>query len=185
MTSNPRPSFYLPQNANIPKEWIRRSDLEKMVVVVPSWGGSDAPTHEVTIRLSDRKMFCDELCKGFVYHGHCHHVRGVIWFSTKPRRPRKQGNGGNGGGVADTSLAAYNSMTDQELSPKRRRIYDALRALGPMTNRQLSKVLNWEINRVTGRVNELVNDFALVAKCAVVDDPETGHPNTVWMAVSP
>lgn len=174
-----RPTFYLPPNANIPKEWIKHADLD--IVVVPSWSrsGFDS-THEITIRMRDRKMFCDDFCPGFLHRGECHHVRGLIWFTSKPMRRRARTTSG---GVADTSRMAFHSMGEQERSMCRRRVYETLRALGPMTNRQIARVLGWEINRVTGRTNELVNEFGMAAQCGYASDPQTGHPGKLWMAL--
>lgn len=55
--------------------------------------------------------------------------------------------------IAETSRSAYKSLKD--LGDKQRVVYEAIKALGRATNEQLADYLNWPIQSVTGRVNEL------------------------------
>lgn len=57
--------------------------------------------------------------------------------------------------LAHTSKSAYDSIRDS-LGAKQRQVYDVIRRNEPVTNEQIAYLLGWEINRVTGRVNELV-----------------------------
>ena len=56
-------------------------------------------------------------------------------------------------GIAITSWLAYDSV--QELSNKQAEVLEKIGELQPCSNKEIAKALNWEINRVTGRVNEL------------------------------
>ena len=52
-----------------------------------------------------------------------------------------------------TSMKAYDSL--QELGNKQSEVFEKIEELQPCSNKDIAKSLNWEINRVTGRVNEL------------------------------
>jgi DNA-binding MarR family transcriptional regulator len=56
-------------------------------------------------------------------------------------------------GIAITSRLAYDSV--QELSNKQAEVLEKIEELQPCSSKEIAKALNWEINRVTGRVNEL------------------------------
>ena len=55
--------------------------------------------------------------------------------------------------MSKTSLFAYNSI--QELGNKQMEVFEKIVELQPCSNKTIAESLNWEINRVTGRVNEL------------------------------
>lgn len=55
-----------------------------------------------------------------------------------------------------TSLTTYHSEIVPTLSDRHQRVMDALRYIGYFTNKELAEFLEWEINSVTPRVNELV-----------------------------
>lgn len=55
--------------------------------------------------------------------------------------------------IAQTSIDAYHSIN--HLGQKQQAVYDTIGILGGATNEQISRHLGWQINRVTGRVNEL------------------------------
>lgn len=58
--------------------------------------------------------------------------------------------------MADTSLLAYNELKEKNLLiGKRLDVYNAIKKIGCGTNKMIARYLSWEINRVTGRVNEL------------------------------
>ena len=44
----------------------------------------------------------------------------------------------------------------KNLDGKRKTVYDIIKIKGKATNRMIAKALAWDINRVTGRVTELV-----------------------------
>ena len=55
-----------------------------------------------------------------------------------------------------TSLQTYYSEVLPNLSDRQQQIIDALKYIGNFTNKELSEFLEWDINRITPRVNELV-----------------------------
>ncbi len=83
--------------------------------------------------------------------------------------------------VAETSLASYNMIVDK-LGKRQARVLGVIRMLAPVTNKELSTFLGWEINRITGRVSELFKK-GLVRKSGIkrVD----GFPSKTWEAVYP
>lgn len=56
-------------------------------------------------------------------------------------------------GIAFTSRLAYESVA--ELGNKQYEVFTKIEELQPCSNKKIAKSLGWEINRVTGRVNEL------------------------------
>lgn len=54
---------------------------------------------------------------------------------------------------ATTSLFAYGTI--QDLNNKQSEVFEKIEELQPCSNKDIARALNWEINRVTGRVNEL------------------------------
>lgn len=52
-----------------------------------------------------------------------------------------------------TSRLAYDSV--QNLGEKQSEVLSKIEELQPCSNKKIAKALGWEINRVTGRVNEL------------------------------
>lgn len=55
--------------------------------------------------------------------------------------------------MSETSREAYKSV--QELGNKQMEVFEKIVELQPCSNKTIAESLNWEINRVTGRVNEL------------------------------
>lgn len=55
--------------------------------------------------------------------------------------------------TAYTSRLAYDSV--QNLGNKQIEVLEKIEELQPCSNKQIAESLHWEINRVTGRVNEL------------------------------
>ena len=55
--------------------------------------------------------------------------------------------------IAHTSRLAYGSV--QELGNKQMEVLGKIEELQPCSNKKIAESLGWEINRVTGRVNEL------------------------------
>lgn len=55
--------------------------------------------------------------------------------------------------VAYTSAVAYNGIKD--LGNKQSEVLAKIEEIQPCSNKQIARSLKWEINRVTGRVNEL------------------------------
>lgn len=78
----------------------------------------------------------------------------------------------------EKSLDAYDSIKD-ELGDKQQKVLETVITLGMATNRMISQSLGWEINRVTGRVNELVNKGILVTAGDYLD-PSTSRTVNMW-----
>ena len=68
------------------------------------------------------------------------------------------------------------------LSTKRKEVYNVINYLKPATNRNIAKHLGWDINRVTGRVTELVN-LGMVTADGTYKDKETNRTVTLWKAL--
>lgn len=56
-------------------------------------------------------------------------------------------------GIAYTSRIAYASI--ENINNKQSEVLAKIEEIQPCSNKQIAKALKWEINRVTGRVNEL------------------------------
>jgi len=65
------------------------------------------------------------------------------------------------------------------LGKRQKTIYTLLKSKGPLTNRQIAKHLGWDINRVTGRVSELVN-LGKVTSNGTIFDKDTNRTVTLW-----
>ena len=53
-----------------------------------------------------------------------------------------------------TSLMAYSEILEN-LGEKQKKVYSVIRKYKSINNKMIARVLNWKINSVTGRVNEL------------------------------
>lgn len=56
-------------------------------------------------------------------------------------------------GIAYTSRIAYASI--ENINNKQSEVLAKIEEIQPCSNKQIARALKWEINRVTGRVNEL------------------------------
>ena len=65
---------------------------------------------------------------------------------------------------------------------KQKTVYGAIKRLIIPTNRNIAKELGWEINRVTGRVTELVSK-GMVKANGTHKDAQTNSTVTLWQAV--
>ena len=65
---------------------------------------------------------------------------------------------------------------------KRKTVYDILKSKGSATNRMIAQSLSWDINRVTGRITELVN-LGMVTASGTHLDTETNRTVTLWKAL--
>ena len=70
----------------------------------------------------------------------------------------------------------------KNLDGKRKTVYDIIKTKGKATNRMIAKALGWDINRVTGRVTELVG-LGLVDADGTHYDNETNRTVTLWKAL--
>lgn len=55
--------------------------------------------------------------------------------------------------IAYTSRVAYETLDN--LGQKQAEVLEKIEEIGPCSNKDIARSLGWEINRVTGRVNEL------------------------------
>lgn len=62
---------------------------------------------------------------------------------------------------------------------KQQTVYGVIVKLGKATNRMIAKSLGWDINRVTGRVTELVS-LGMVTANGTHKDNETNRTVTLW-----
>ena len=65
---------------------------------------------------------------------------------------------------------------------KQKTVYGVIKKLDIPTNRNIAKELGWEINRVTGRVTELVN-LGMVTTDGTYKDKQTNRTVTLWKAL--
>lgn len=71
--------------------------------------------------------------------------------------------------IAQTSLSAYSEVLEH-LGEKQQRVFEAIRILKKCNAKMIARKLNWEINCVTGRINELFN-FGVIIKCGKFNCP--------------
>jgi predicted HTH transcriptional regulator len=82
--------------------------------------------------------------------------------------------------VSTTSKKSYKQLvTSGTIGNKQKKVYKTIKSLGKATNRMIANDLGWDINRITGRVNELVN-FGLVVSTGTYKDRETNRTVTLW-----
>ena len=85
--------------------------------------------------------------------------------------------------MRNTQLESW-SRLQPELNKRQQQVLQALKELGnSATNRQLAKHLDWEINRITGRINELCYMKKVVGH-RTIKDPETNRKVTLWQRLN-
>ncbi len=72
----------------------------------------------------------------------------------------------------ETRNASYHAI--DKLSEKQQTVYNAIESLKLATDKEVSHALNWEINRVTGRRNELI-DIGRIEPVGKIFDNHTGR----------
>lgn len=83
--------------------------------------------------------------------------------------------------MQQTSLDAYESIKP-ELPGRKEQVLNALGSIGPMSNKELSIMLNLPINQITGRTRELVK-AGRVYKYDKVLDLISNYPVIRWAVV--
>ena len=83
--------------------------------------------------------------------------------------------------IQQTSVDAYTGIIPT-LGARQDAILRLLQTDGPLSNKQLSRILGWEINTVTPRVHEL-RGLGLVIGSGYRTDPATGRKEIVWEVV--
>ena len=83
--------------------------------------------------------------------------------------------------IRQTQIASL-KKTKVNIKSKRQTVYGAIKTTIPATNRMIAKALGWDINRVTGRVTELVNQGKVIANGTHYDN-QTNRTVTLWEAL--
>ena len=79
-----------------------------------------------------------------------------------------------------TQVDSYKKLVDSgTIGNKQKKVYKTIKSLGQATNRMIANDLGWDINRVTGRVTELVN-LGMVSDSGTFKDTETNRTVTLW-----
>ncbi len=65
---------------------------------------------------------------------------------------------------------------------KQKTVYGVIKSKGKITNRMIAQSLGWDINRVTGRVTELVS-LGMVTSDGTHKDKQTNRTVTLWKAL--
>lgn len=166
-------TFILPVGANIPQEWVKADNAAELDIVVPSWGTGDKDSYIVRMLKEDRSLHCE--CKGYRYHGKCHHLPYLIGFTTKPHRPQ---------GVQDMSIKSYHELLEEgAIGEGQRVVWEYLARNADQTDREVARGLGFQDpNATRPRRNELMHLGVVVEagkrKCSV-----SGKTASVWRAV--
>jgi len=79
-----------------------------------------------------------------------------------------------------TQVDSYKKLVESgTIGNKQKKVYKTIKSLGQATNRMIANDLGWDINRVTGRVTELVN-LGMVSDSGTFKDMETNRTVTLW-----
>ncbi len=74
--------------------------------------------------------------------------------------------------INQLSLDSYHQLTD--IGRAQRIVYNTIAQAGPISRRSLAGLLGWPVNRVTGRVTELM-EFQLIKVSRLGYDQETNR----------
>lgn len=77
----------------------------------------------------------------------------------------------------ETSRSAYHSL--EKIGNKQRAVLRVIALHQPCNDRMISEYLQWPINRVTGRRNELV-ELDMIEESGRKIDQETKRPTIYW-----
>lgn len=83
--------------------------------------------------------------------------------------------------IRQTQTESLNKLKPS-IGLRQKSVYDVLKNKGMATNRMIARQLGWDINRVTGRVTELVN-LGMVTTNGTYQDKETNRTVTLWKAL--
>ena len=82
--------------------------------------------------------------------------------------------------VNPKSVDSYHKLLeDGTLSRRQAQVYHTIMTLGKCTNRMIAKSLDWDINRVTGRVKEL-REKDLISFAGDYKDKDTNRTVSLW-----
>ena len=90
-------------------------------------------------------------------------------------------------GAKDTQLIAWKEINlDQaKLSKQEDEVFEVILLKGGATDREIATELGWEINRVNGRRNGLVDKNLVVDRGQRRKNPISKKQNIVWESVKP
>lgn len=160
---------------NIPPEWKAWDNDRSIGFVFPSVSG-DEP-HTIKLSRQTRELSCD--CRGFWFKkGECRHVKlaSASLYKKAKRRPMK------GQGIQPTSVLSFHMFSSDDLGNRQQEVLTALEDNGPMSNKQVAKVLNKPINVITPRMKEL-RVIGFVEDAGTQWDPITHRFEKVWKAI--
>ena len=80
--------------------------------------------------------------------------------------------------IRKTQVNSLKALTPT-IGMKQKTVYGAIKTTKPATNRMIAKALGWDINRVTGRVTELVSK-GMVKASGTHFDKQTNRTVTLW-----
>ncbi len=83
--------------------------------------------------------------------------------------------------IRDTSLEAYRTLAN--LNEKQKAVYNVIKSRQPIPDIQIAEILEWPINRVTPRRNELEKAKLIYSKKKVVTS--TGRSAHAWVTTEP
>ena len=83
--------------------------------------------------------------------------------------------------IRKTQVNSLKALTPT-IGMKQQTVYGVIKSKGKVTNRMIAKHLGWDINRVTGRVTELVN-LGMVTAEGTHKDKQTNRTVTLWKAL--
>ena len=83
--------------------------------------------------------------------------------------------------IRKTQVNSLKALTPT-IGMKQQTVYGVIKSKGKVTNRMIAKHLGWDINRVTGRVTELVS-LGMVTSEGTHKDKQTNRTVTLWKAL--
>jgi DNA-binding MarR family transcriptional regulator len=83
--------------------------------------------------------------------------------------------------IRKTQIDSLKALTPT-IGIKQQTVYGVIKSKGKITNRMIAKHLGWDINRVTGRVTELVS-LGMVTAEGTHKDKQTNRTVTLWKAL--
>lgn len=83
--------------------------------------------------------------------------------------------------IRQTQVESLKKLTPS-IGLRQKSVYEVLKSKGMATNRMIARQLGWDINRVTGRMTELVN-LGMVTTNGTYQDKETNRTVTLWKAL--
>ena len=83
----------------------------------------------------------------------------------------------------DTSKESLKELKNNKIEGRRLEVYNCIKILGECSNSQIARELRLSINKITGRVNELRNNFKVVGFAKKDLCPVTNRLVLFWKVV--